>query len=102
MKILVADKFEQAGLDGHRASGARGLKGSTLGIIGLGSIGQAVAKRAAAFEMNVIGWDHFLSPKAVQGMGVRWGGSDRAAMLGLVRASDAITVHVALVPETRR
>ena len=35
---------------------ARGLKGRTLGIIGLGSIGKAVARRALGLEMNVIGW----------------------------------------------
>jgi D-3-phosphoglycerate dehydrogenase len=82
--------------------GARGLKGSTLGIIGLGSIGQAVARRALAFEMTVIGWDKFLSPSWAREAGVRWAGSDRDAVLKMVRECDAITVHVALVPETKR
>jgi D-3-phosphoglycerate dehydrogenase len=81
---------------------ARGLKGSTLGIVGLGSIGQAVAKRALAFEMNLLGWDAFLTPAQLQAMKIRSMGSDRAALLALARECDAITIHVALVPETRR
>lgn len=84
------------------SSGARGLKATTLGVIGLGSIGQAVVHRAIGFEMNVIGWDRFLSPTWAQGMNIRWGGSDRAGLLGVARECDAVTVHVALVPETRR
>ena len=84
------------------STGARGLKGATLGIIGLGSIGQAVARRAAAFEMSVIGWEKFQTARWAQAMGIRWGGSDRVGLLALARESDAVTVHVALVPETRR
>ncbi len=83
-------------------TGARGLKGSTLGVVGLGSIGQAVVRRAAGFEMNVIGWDRFLTPKWAHGMNIRWGGSERAGLLDLARDSDAVTIHVALVPDTRR
>jgi len=81
---------------------ARGLKGSTLGIVGLGAIGQAVAKRAFAFEMNVIGWDKFLSAQQVSALGIRWAGSDRAGMLKMAAESHALTVHVALVPETKQ
>jgi D-3-phosphoglycerate dehydrogenase len=81
---------------------ARGLKGSTLGIIGLGAIGQAVAKRALAFEMSVIGWDKFLNAQQGTALGVRWGGSDRAELLKMVASCNAVTVHVALVPETKQ
>lgn len=80
---------------------ARGLKGSTLGIIGLGAIGQAVAKRAQAFEMNVVGWDKFMTAQQVQPLGIRFAGTDRAALLRMVGECNAITVHVALVPETK-
>src|SRR5215471_18013342 len=80
---------------------ARGLKGSTLGIAGLGAIGQAVARRALAFEMKVTGWDRFLSTSDVQAMKIRSAGSDRPGLLAMLRECDAVTIHVALVPETR-
>ncbi len=84
------------------STGARGLKGSTLGIIGLGSIGQAVARRALAFDMTVIGWDKFQTARWADGLGMKWGGNDREGLLAMIRQSDALTIHVALVPETRR
>lgn len=43
------------------------LKGKTLGIIGLGRIGQAIAVRAQAFEMNVIAYDPYLPAEVAQG-----------------------------------
>ena len=73
------------------------LAGKTLGIVGLGRIGQTVAQRARAFDMRVIGFDPFLSP-------------DRAAELGIelidtVKAMlpqvDYLTVHTPLTDETK-
>ncbi len=73
------------------------LAGKTLGIVGLGRIGQAVAKRARAFDMHVMGFDPFLSP-------------DRAAELGLELVANArdllpqvdyLTVHTPLTEETK-
>lgn len=84
------------------STGGRGLKGSTLGVIGLGAIGQAVAKRALAFEMAVVGWDKFLTEPAARALGIRWAGSDRAALLAMLPSCDAVSIHVALVPETQR
>ncbi len=42
-------------------SKARGLKGRTLGIVGVGRIGELVARRARAFEMNIVGWGRSLT-----------------------------------------
>ncbi len=73
------------------------LADKTLGIVGLGRIGQEVAKRAQAFEMRVIGFDPFLS-------------AERAAELGIELVErvpdmlpkiDYMTVHTPLTPETK-
>lgn len=81
---------------------SKGLKGSTLLVVGLGAIGQAVVKRARAFDMNVIGWDVFLNPATAAALDVRFAGTDRASLLKVLPEVDAVTVHVALVPETTR
>ncbi len=46
------------------------LADKTLGIVGLGRIGQAVAKRAKAFEMRVLGYDPFLSAEQATELGI--------------------------------
>lgn len=73
------------------------LAGKTLGIIGLGRIGQAVAARAKAFEMRVLGYDPFLSSERAVALGIEPMESVRA-MLPLV---DYLTVHTPLTDETR-
>ncbi len=75
---------------------ARGLKGRTLGIVGFGAIGKAVARRAQSLEMKVAAWSkHFTEETAAQ-HGVVY-----APDLGtLARQSDAISINVAYKPET--
>jgi D-3-phosphoglycerate dehydrogenase len=66
------------------------LAGSTLGIVGLGRVGQAVAKRAVAFGMNACAYDPYVSRKAAEGLGVKlFDGLDE-----LLRSCDYLTVHV--------
>jgi D-3-phosphoglycerate dehydrogenase / 2-oxoglutarate reductase len=69
------------------------LSGLTLGIIGVGRIGRAVAKIAAAMDMRVVGFDPYLAdwPEAVTPV----------ALADLLRESDVITVHAPLTAETR-
>ena len=72
------------------------LRHRTLGIIGLGKIGKAVARRAAAFEMRVIAHDPFLTAEQAAQHGV--------ALFGLpelLSQADVVSVHVLLTPETR-
>jgi len=64
----------------------------TLGLVGLGAIGQAVARRAAGFGMRVVAW----SRTRREIPGVEW-----MELAALLAAADAVSVHVALVPETR-
>jgi D-3-phosphoglycerate dehydrogenase len=73
------------------------LAGKTLGIIGLGRIGQAVASRAAALEMKLLGYDPFLSAQRAKELGIETYATARA-MLPHV---DYLTVHTPLNDETR-
>jgi D-3-phosphoglycerate dehydrogenase len=73
------------------------LAGKTLGIVGLGRIGQAVAKRAQAFEMRVVGFDPFLTKDRAAEMGIELVDSIR----GLLPMVDYLTVHTPLTEETR-
>ncbi len=70
-------------------SRARGLKGRTLGIIGLGRIGYEVASRAKAFEMRLIYHDVVARPDIERELGVR-----PVPLEQLLRESDFITLHV--------
>jgi len=72
------------------------LRGRTLGIVGLGKIGQAIAKRARAMEMTVLGVDPFVSADGAAVHGVRLVSLDE-----LLEQADAITVHVPLTRQTR-
>ena len=73
------------------------LHGKTLGIVGLGRIGQEVALRAKAFGMKVIGYDPFLSEQQAENLGVEVH-KNAEDLLPLV---DYLTVHTPLTDETR-
>jgi glyoxylate reductase len=68
------------------------IAGRTLGVIGFGRIGQAVARRAAGFRMQVV----YSSPREVAGAGAR-----RVEVAELLAASDVVTLHCPLTPATR-
>src|SRR5438552_12877878 len=70
--------------------------GKTLGLIALGSIGQAVARRAAGFNMRVVFHDTEPIPEQV----VKDLGVTRLPLDELLRISDFISLHVPLFPET--
>lgn len=71
----------------------RDVHGATLGLLGMGAIGQAVARRAAGFGMRVLAW----SRRERSVPGVEWTSLD-----ALLAASDFVSVHVALTDDTRR
>jgi len=74
-----------------------GLKGRTLGIVGVGSIGKAVIRRAQGLEMNVIAWSRSLTPEAAADLGI----GHCASALEVAKAADVISLHLASKPETK-
>ncbi|MBV8897347.1 MAG: phosphoglycerate dehydrogenase [Acidobacteriaceae bacterium] len=71
------------------------LRGKTLGIVGLGSIGREVVKRARPFEMRIVGYDPYVSSQTAHDLGI-----ELMSLPELYAASDYITLHVSLTPET--
>ncbi len=73
------------------------VHGKTLGIVGLGRIGQRVARRARGFGMRVLYCDAARAAAEVEReLGVEWAEKER-----LLREADFVSLHVPLLPETR-
>jgi D-3-phosphoglycerate dehydrogenase len=72
------------------------LRAKTLGVVGLGKIGGEVARRARAFDMNVIAYDPFATEERANDYGATLASLDQ-----IYRESDIITVHVPLNDQTR-
>jgi D-3-phosphoglycerate dehydrogenase len=73
------------------------LEGKTLGIVGLGRVGLAVAQRARGFEMKVVGFDPFLSAERATELGIE----SVPGLDDLWGRCDYITLHTPLSAETR-
>lgn len=73
------------------------LADNTLGVVGLGRIGEAVAKRALAFEMRVIGFDPLVPAEKVQS----WGIDTCSTVKDMLPLVDFLTVHVPLNQHTK-
>src|SRR5215813_12793193 len=78
-------------------SKARGLFGRTLGLIGVGKIGQEMISRAQAFGMPVIAWSRSLTPLRAAELGIEHKESPKA----VAAEADVVSVHLALNNETR-
>jgi D-3-phosphoglycerate dehydrogenase len=78
-------------------SKARGLFGRTLGLVGVGKIGQEMIPRAKAFGMPVVAWSRSLTPEKAESLGVE----RKDSPLDVARAADVVSVHVALKPDTK-
>ena len=78
-------------------SKARGLFGRTLGLVGVGKIGQEMIPRAKAFGMPVVAWSRSLTPEKAERLGVE----RKDSPLAVAAAADVLSVHVALKPDTK-
>lgn len=74
-----------------------GLAGKTLGLVGMGRIGSAVARRALGFGMQVIYHNRRRDPAADRELNAGY----RAELYDLLRDSDVVSIHTPLTPETR-
>ena len=100
--ILAAVKHIPAEYSSVRSGGWQtriggDLKGATLGIVGLGNLGGAVARFAQAFEMNVIAWSTNLTQAKAGEHGARLVSKQQ-----LFRESDIVTVHLVFTERTRK
>lgn len=75
----------------------KGLKGSTIGIFGLGRMGVQVARLARAFGMRVVAWSSNLTQQACDEAGVLLASSKEA----MLREADFLSIHVMLGDRTR-
>ena len=81
---------------GWQTSVGMGVRGKTLGIIGLGRIGSDVAKVGQAFGMKVIAWSRSLTPEKAAALGV-----ECVTMDELLARADVATIHLLLNKDTK-
>ncbi len=87
MKTRKWEKKKFAGIE---------LRGKTLGIVGLGRIGQEVAARARAFEMQIVAHDPFISAGLATQLGARLATLDEVCA-----EADFLTLHLPVTPQTK-
>lgn len=97
--IVAADQFTRSGkFKGWHPTAflGRDLSGATLGIVGAGRIGQATARRAKGFNMEILYYNRSRREEFEAECGAR-----RADLRTLLATSDFVSVHLPLTPETR-
>ena len=97
-RILTLDHLVHAGTWGGGVPGpfTGTLHGETVGIVGLGNIGSAFARRIAAFETKLIACDPYVDDARFKALGV-----ERVTLEALAERSDYVSVHTLLNAETR-
>jgi D-3-phosphoglycerate dehydrogenase len=86
--VALLDRSMRAGRYDHRDALGRRIAGATLGIVGLGRIGRAVAVRGGALGMRVLAYDPYVAEA-------------RAPLDTLLAEADVVTLHMPLTPRTR-
>src|SRR5437867_1953225 len=96
--VVVKDRQVRAGAWSGRVPGSHtgALHGETVGIVGLGNIGSAFARRVAALETKVIACDPYVDDERFAALGV-----ERVSLETLAERADYVSVHTLLNAETR-
>lgn len=94
--VVGADRSVRAGEWTRGKFLGRELRGKTLGLVGLGRVGGAVARRAAAFEMKVVAHDPFATEAMAHAAGARLVDLDE-----LLESADVVSLHTPLTERTR-
>ena len=95
-KVPAADRSMKSATWDRKSFLGSELHGKTLGIVGFGRIGQGVARRARAFEMEVVAFDPFLDAAAARRLDVELLPLDE-----LLARADAVTLHTPLTDQTK-
>jgi D-3-phosphoglycerate dehydrogenase / 2-oxoglutarate reductase len=97
-KLITLDRDVHAGRWNNVIPGAwtGSIYGETVGIVGLGNIGSAFARRLAGFEVNVIANDPYVDDARFKALGV-----ERVSLETLAERADYVSVHTPLNSETR-
>jgi D-3-phosphoglycerate dehydrogenase len=96
-RVPAADASLRAGRWDRKTFVGRQLAGKTLGVVGLGRIGREVAKRARAFDMNVLGYDPLVSAERAAEEGIE----TVATVAEMLPRVDVLTVHVPMSADTK-
>ncbi|HKG24283.1 MAG TPA: phosphoglycerate dehydrogenase [Thermomicrobiales bacterium] len=94
-QLVFANESTHAGRWERKKIKPIDLRGRTAGIVGLGRVGSVVAQRLAAFEMNLIAYDPYVTEDRFAELGVRPVDYDE-----LLRETDVVTYHVPSTAET--
>ena len=94
-QVPAADASLRAGQWKRSSFSGTELNGKTVGVIGLGKIGQLVAQRLAAFGVNLIAYDPYVAPARAAQLGI-----ELVELDALLRRSDIITIHLPRTAET--
>ncbi len=87
---LRQGRWEKQSLEGAQ------LRGKLLGLVGLGRVGSAVARRAQGLEMKVAAYDPYVTPERAAQLGVQWMPFEE-----LLGVADVISLHLPESPQTR-
>jgi phosphoglycerate dehydrogenase-like enzyme len=94
--IVPENKNVRSGAAPWQSTVGVDLKGKTIGIVGLGNIGSAIARYARAFDMEVIAWSPNLTEEKATAAGAKWVEKEV-----LFKTADFVTVHLVLSERSR-